>query len=291
MCPMPLQSPILWVVATPIGNLGDLSQRAAEVLSSVDVLLAEDTRKTGRLLDMCGISRPRLLSLFEHNERARIKQVLGLLEQGLQIALVSSAGTPLISDPGYLLVRSCRQAGFQVSPVPGPSAPVAALMASGFPPYPFAFLGFLPRKSGEKRRLFAPYVQVPVTLVFFERASRLENTLGDVQSVLGPREVCIARELTKQFEQFLFLTPGSQSQELPELPGEVTVLIAPGKNEQGTTDTLDVIRIMRSAAERETGARSVVEHTLAQVSGWGKKALYELYLRKVQGKDAGTEGS
>jgi 16S rRNA (cytidine1402-2'-O)-methyltransferase len=257
----------------------------------VDVLLAEDTRKTGRMLDMCGISRPRLLSLFEHNEQARIKQVVGLLKQGQQIALVSSAGTPLMSDPGYLLVRSCWQAGFRVSPIPGPCAPVTALMASGLPPYPFAFLGFVPRKSGEKRRLFAPYAQVPATLAFFERSNRLKTTLDDARAALGHRDVCIARELTKQYEQFIFLTLGSESLKLPELPGEVTVLVAPGKNEQGTTETKDVIRIMRSMAESEKGARSVVEHTWPQVSGWGKKALYALYLRHVQGKDAGTEES
>jgi 16S rRNA (cytidine1402-2'-O)-methyltransferase len=257
----------------------------------VDVVLAEDTRRTGRLLDMCGISGPRLLSLFEHNEQARVAQVLSLLEQGQTAALVSSAGTPLLSDPGYMLVRACRKAGVRVSPVPGPSAPATALMASGLPPYPYAFLGFVPRKSGEKRRLFAQYARLQITLVFFERASRLEATLDELGTALGEREVCIARELTKKHEEFLFLTLGSDRPALSELLGEVTVLVAPGAREQGATRQEDVVRVMREVRTPEAGARDVVEQTLPRVSGWGKKALYELFLRQVQGKGPEAEES
>ncbi|MFP4048313.1 MAG: 16S rRNA (cytidine(1402)-2'-O)-methyltransferase [Desulfovermiculus sp.] len=286
---MPSQSPILWVVATPIGNLGDLSDRAREILSVVDVILAEDTRKTGRLLQLCGVRGPRLLSFFEHNEAARIKQVLNLLRQGKQIALVSSAGTPLMSDPGYILVRTCRDSGFRVSPVPGPSAPVAALMASGLPPYPFAFLGFLPRKSGEKRRLLAHFAPVQITLVFFERVSRLQRSLHDAREVLGQRQVCIARELTKKHEEFIFFSLGSD-QELPaDLLGEVTVLLAPQDKELQATAEEEVVRIMHKKAGPNDGARTVVNRTAPHVRGWGKKALYEVFLREIRQIGNGQE--
>ncbi|MDZ7762005.1 MAG: 16S rRNA (cytidine(1402)-2'-O)-methyltransferase [Desulfovermiculus sp.] len=288
---MPSQPPILWVVATPIGNLGDLSDRAREVLFAVDVLLAEDTRKTGRLLHQCGISGPRLVSLFEHNEESRIKQVVSWLAQGRNVALVSSAGTPLMSDPGYRLVRACRQAGFRVSPVPGPSAPMAALMASGLPPYPFVFLGFMPRKSGEKRRLFGDFLFARATLVFFERVSRLADTLHDAYSILGHRQVCLARELTKKHEEFIFGTLGSDQEDLTHLMGEVTVLIAPPNKDAGSTEEKEVVRVMRSLCHSGDGAKAVVERTIPLVCGWGKKALYDLFLREVRKKGKGSEDS
>jgi len=286
---MPSPSPTLWVVATPIGNLGDLSDRAREVLSTADALLAEDTRKTGRFLKQCGISGPRLVSFFEHNENSRIQQVLSMLGQGRSVALVSSAGTPLMSDPGFRLVQACRQAGFRVSPVPGPSAPVAALMASGLPPYPFAFLGFMPRKPGEKRRLLAQFSSAPGTLVFFERVSRLANTLHEAYAVLGDRQICLARELTKKHEEFIFATLGSGREDLSELMGEVTVLVAPGAKESWTTDKEEVVRIMRGLCRPDEGAKSVVERTVPLIRGWGKKALYDLFLREIQRKGKGSE--
>ena len=133
----------VWIVATPLGNLGDLSPRARETLERVGVVLAEDTRRTGQLLQLAGISGKRLLSLHEHNEEERLGEVLDLLAAGTDAAVVSDAGTPLIADPGYRLVAACRERGLTVSPVPGPCAPIAALMGSGLPPYPFVFLGFL----------------------------------------------------------------------------------------------------------------------------------------------------
>ena len=279
---MSSSSPILWVVATPIGNLGDLSPRAREVLTQADIILAEDTRITGRLLHLTGISGKRLMSLYEHNETARIEQVLDLLGQGHSLALVSSAGTPLMSDPGYALVKACRLAGFGVSPVPGPSAPIAALMASGLPPLPFTFLGFLPRKTGDKRRLFEEYAQVSTTLVFFERISRLQTSLHTAHSVLGQREVCLARELTKRYESFLPLSLHAQM-EVPEgLAGEVTVIIAPGGKKARVTETEEVVRILRDQAKPGLGAKAVVAQSAKAISGWGKKALYDLYQREVK---------
>jgi 16S rRNA (cytidine1402-2'-O)-methyltransferase len=161
MCATP--SARLWVVATPLGNPGDLSPRAREVLAAADLLLAEDTRRAGLLFQRLGIRSKGFLSLFEHNEEARIGTVLAALERGESVALFSDAGTPLLSDPGFRLVRACREAGFAVSPVPGPSAPAAALSASGLPPQPFVFLGFLPRKDGDIRRFLEPFAALPAT--------------------------------------------------------------------------------------------------------------------------------
>ncbi|MBS3780361.1 MAG: 16S rRNA (cytidine(1402)-2'-O)-methyltransferase [Desulfovermiculus sp.] len=288
---MPSPPPILWVVATPIGNLGDLSDRAKEVLSTVDVLLAEDTRKTGRFMQQMGLTGPRLFSLYEHNETSRIGQVLSLLAQGQDVALVSSAGTPLMSDPGYRLVQACWQAGFRVAPIPGPSAPVAALMASGLPPYPFVFLGFVPRKSGEKRRLFADFASTRATLVFFERLSRMANTLLAAYSVLGDRQVCLARELTKKHEEFIFLTLGSGQEDLSHLKGEVTVIVAPQDRETRITEEEEVVRIMESLCQPGDGAKVVVERTVPLIRGWGKKALYDLFLRQIQGQRNHSEES
>ena len=288
---MPSPPPILWVVATPIGNLGDLSDRAKEVLSAVDVLLAEDTRKTGRFMQQVGLTGPRLLSLYEHNEMSRIGQILSVLAQGRDVALVSSAGTPLMSDPGYRLVQACWQAGFRVSPIPGPSAPVAALMASGLPPYPFVFLGFVPRKSGEKQRLFAEFASTRATLVFFERVSRLASTLQTAYSVLGGRQVCLARELTKRHEEFIFLTLGSGQEDLLHLKGEVTVIVAPEDRDVQITEEEEVVRIMGSLCQPGDGAKVVVERTASLTRGWGKKALYDLFLRQIQGQRNRSEES
>ena len=157
---MPFPSPRLWVVAGTLGNPGDFSPRARQALQGADLILAEDTRRAGLFFQRHEVvPRGSLRSFFEHNEQERIPFVLKVLEQGRDVALISDAGTPLIGDPGYRLVRACREAGFSVSPVPGPCAPVAALCASGLPPSPFTFLGFLPRQAGDKKRLFRPCIQ------------------------------------------------------------------------------------------------------------------------------------
>ena len=213
---MSLTQATLWVVATPLGNLGDLSPRAGEVLELADVVLAEDTRRTGLLFARVGLPKPRLMSLHEHNEQARIDTVLGLLHQGLRVAVVSDAGTPLIADPGYKVVRAVRTAGFPVVPVPGPAAPITALMACGLPPYPFTFLGFLPRKPGDIRKILTPFADLGMTLVFFERKSRVAVSLAVAFEVLGGREFCLARELTKEHEEFIHGRLGPEV-DFPEL--------------------------------------------------------------------------
>ncbi len=192
---------VLFVVATPIGNLGDLGARARDTLAAVDAVAAEDTRRTGQLLSRLGLSVP-LISLHEHNETARLGPLLARLETGQSIALVSDAGTPLISDPGYLLVRAALQAGHRVSPVPGACAAVAALSVAGLPTDRFVFEGFLPARQAARRARLEALAAETRTLVVYEAIHRLAETLADMASCLGAqREVTLARELTKLHEQ------------------------------------------------------------------------------------------
>ncbi len=192
----------LYVVSTPIGNLGDLSDRAATILAEVDLVACEDTRHSGRLLKHLGIEQ-RLVSLHEHNESRRLPRLLEELAAGGSVALVSDAGTPLLSDPGFLLVREAVAAGIDVRSVPGPSAGVAALSISGLPPYPFTFLGFPPPKSARRRRFFARYADLDHTLVVFESPHRILASLRDLRETLGNRPVALARELTKLHEEVI----------------------------------------------------------------------------------------
>ena len=270
------KSPKLWLVATPIGNPGDLSPRAGEVLSAADVICAEDTRQAGLLCKHHGIHGTRFVSLFEHNEQERLRTVLGFLENGLEVALISNAGSPLIADPGYQLVRTCRDHGFPVSPVPGPSAPIAALTGSGLPPYPFTFLGFLPRKAGDQQRALTPFATLKTTLIFFERKSRLLGSLATALQVLGDREACLCRELTKQYEEFLgFRLAAAQDLDCALL-GEFTVVIGPPETE--TTTPLEEVRGLIREQIR-TGARPAasVREVLRHVQGWDRKGVYRLY--------------
>ena len=226
---MSLTSPKLWVVATPLGNPGDLSPRAREVLEGADMVLAEDTRRAGLLCQRCGVKAKRFMSFHDHNEESKLDEVLGLLNGGRTLALISDAGLPLVADPGYRLVRACRAAGIPVSVVPGPSAPVTALAGSGIAPQPFAFLGFLPRSRSDQEKTLAPFANLALTLIFFERKDRLSETLSVAHAVLGPRELCIARELTKTHEEYLL---GRLEDGVPagvELLGEITVVVGPAE--------------------------------------------------------------
>lgn len=198
---MSIEAGVLYVVATPIGNLGDLSPRAVEVLRDVDGVAAEDTRHTARLLTHAGIRTP-LVSLHEHNEERQVPGLLNRLQKGEALALVSDAGTPLVSDPGYRLVRAAREAGVRVSPVPGPCAFVAALSASGLPSDRFRFEGFLPARAPARRRRLQDLAGETCTLIFYESSHRIAAGLEDMAQVLGgARPAVVARELTKTFEQ------------------------------------------------------------------------------------------
>lgn len=190
----------LYVVATPIGNLSDISPRAAEVLASVELIAAEDKRHSIRLLNHLGIQTP-LFAMHEHNERDVLTTLIGRLQQGADIAVISDAGTPLISDPGYLLVRQAQEQGIMVHPIPGPCAAIAALSAGGLPTYHFLFHGFLPSKQAARLEQLKSLARHSETLVFYEAPHRLLKTLADMRDTFGEeREAVLARELTKQFE-------------------------------------------------------------------------------------------
>ena len=196
------QAGVLYVVATPIGNMGDISARAREILAAVSVVAAEDTRHSAQLLRGLGLERP-LLSLHEHNERARAAELVERLRAGESVALVSDAGTPLISDPGYQLLRAALVAGIAISPVPGPCAAIAALSAAGLPSERFCFEGFLPARAGARRKRLAELAGEARTLVIYEAPHRIAASLGDIAAACGgARRACIARELTKKFETF-----------------------------------------------------------------------------------------
>jgi len=216
----------LYVVATPIGNLEDITLRALKVLREVDLIVAEDTRHTRKLLDRYGI-RKRLISYHEHNERERAEWIIEELKSGRKVALVSDSGTPAISDPGYVLIRRCVEEGIEVIPIPGPSAFLAALSVSGLPVHRFVFEGFLPHKSGKRRNRLRQLVEEEGTIIFYESPHRLLKTLSDMLEIMGNRRVVIARELTKVYEEIF---RGSIEEALERFgtgkcKGEFTILI------------------------------------------------------------------
>jgi len=220
----------LYLVGTPIGNLEDVTLRALRVLASVDALACEDTRRTRALLTHHGIRTPStLFSLHEHNEDRALGRVLALLERGVDVAVCSDAGSPLISDPGYPTIREVIAHGHSVEVIPGPSAVTAALTVSGLPVSSFTFKGFPPRKPGPRRRFLEMELASPHTLVLFESPHRLGGLLADARHVFGERAACVCIELTKKFEEVRRGTLGELSEGLAAKPvrGEVTVVIAP----------------------------------------------------------------
>jgi 16S rRNA (cytidine1402-2'-O)-methyltransferase len=223
----PLTASTLYLVATPIGNLEDISLRALRTLKECDLVAAEDTRRTGQLLKHFEISKP-LLSYFQFNEAKRSEEILERLSRGEKIALVTDAGSPGISDPGERVVKAAIAAGFRVEPVPGASALIAAITASGLSAEEFHFVGFLPHKSGQRRTKLEALQEVPGTLVLYESPYRIEKLLSELNEVFPTREVVLAREITKKFEEFLRGTAAEliEASKARRLRGEFVVLIA-----------------------------------------------------------------
>ena len=222
-------SGVLRLVSTPIGHLDDLSPRARQALETADLIACEDTRRTGQLLARLGVKR-RMLSMHDHNERQRVPLIIETLEEGQNVAVVSDAGTPLLSDPGFPLVREAAARGIRVEPVPGPSAILAALAVSALPPYPFTFAGFPPPRVKRRRTFFRQYGQLGHTIVLFESPHRLITSLSDARHELGDRPAAVCRELTKMHEEILRGTLGELHAELsnrPSLKGEFAVVIGP----------------------------------------------------------------
>jgi len=217
----------LYLVATPIGNLEDITLRALRTLKECDLVAAEDTRRTGQLLKYFAISKP-LLSYFQFNEARRSEEILDRLRRGERVALVTDAGSPGISDPGERVVKAAIAAGFRVEPVPGPSAVIAALTASGLPTQEFHFIGFLPHKSAQRRKKLQALTDVPGTLVLYESPYRIEKLLVELNEVFPDRQVVLARELTKKFEEFLRGIPPELLELVKKrtLKGEFVVMIS-----------------------------------------------------------------
>ena len=274
---LPEHGAAVYVVATPIGHLDDLSPRAIAVMRQVSLLLCEDTRHTAKLCGRFGIGTRRV-SLHAHNEERRTASVLQRLAAGQSVALVSDAGTPLVSDPGTALVRAAIAAGYPVHPVPGPSAVLAALVVSGFSARPFTFVGFLPRKGRARREWLAWLRGQPGTLVLFESPARLADTLRDLCAALGPRPVAIARELTKRFEQ---VTRGTlEHVELGDPRGEVTLVIAGSGELPSEEAAMDDAAIDAFIAEQRAQGMSSrdVARALAERSGLARGAAYRRVL-------------
>jgi 16S rRNA (cytidine1402-2'-O)-methyltransferase len=218
---------VLTLISTPIGHLGDLSLRARTALESCDLVACEDTRRTGQLLHHLGIKK-RMLQHHDHNERESAAGILKLLHEGTHVALVTDAGTPLISDPGYRLVAACRAAGLAVTVIPGPSAILAALAGSGLPPHPFYFGGFLPVKSGRRKTEWERALGRDCTSVYFESPFRLVRSLENIASLDPDRYLCVARELTKAHEEFRTSTASHLLTHFQAHPpkGEITLVVA-----------------------------------------------------------------
>lgn len=277
----------LYVVATPIGNLDDLSPRATRTLASVDVVAAEDTRHSGRLLNHLGIQK-RMIALHDYNEKDRAAGILTELEAGRDVALISDAGTPLISDPGYILVREARAAGHKVSPIPGPCALVAALSAAGLPTDRFLYVGFLPAKRSGRRASLESLGSEVATLVFYESPHRILESVRDIAEVLGSdREIVLGREITKAFETFY---SGSVAEVLAELErdphgsrGEFVVMVrgAMARADTGEAATMDVDRIIRVLLA-ELPVKKVAKMA-AELTGLSKNELYQRALTLKDG--------
>lgn len=222
-------SGILYIVATPIGNLEDITHRALRILSEVDLIAAEDTRRTRQLLTHYRINGE-LLSYHEHNEKERAPVLLKRLKGGASVALVSDAGTPNLSDPGYHLISLCQEEGIRVEPIPGPAAAIAALSASGLPSDKFYFVGFPPVKSGKQQKLFEQLAAIPATLIFYESPHRIMKTVTQLYQVLGDRECVLAREMTKHFEEFVKSHLSTLSSDLTsgkiKSKGEMVLMVA-----------------------------------------------------------------
>ncbi|MEX2692316.1 16S rRNA (cytidine(1402)-2'-O)-methyltransferase [Rhizobium mongolense] len=267
----------LYLVATPIGNLGDITLRALETLAGADVLACEDTRVTRVLLDRYGIQN-RPFAYHEHNADEAGPRLLQALEAGRSVALVSDAGTPLVSDPGYRLAQSAIEAGYRVVPIPGASAPLAALVGSGLPNDAFLFAGFLPAKDKARRDRLAEFVAAPATLLFFESPHRIGATLAAAADVLGlTRRASVCRELTKTYEEFRRGTLGELAAHYAEnhnVKGEIVLVVGPP--EERPADEADVEAILADLATSMPTAKAAAE--AARVTGLPRRELYQRLL-------------
>jgi 16S rRNA (cytidine1402-2'-O)-methyltransferase len=274
----------LYIIATPIGNLEDITYRAVRILGEVDLIAAEDTRHSLKLLNHFGISKP-LTSYFDHNQQFKGERILNALRRGKSVALISDAGTPCISDPGFLLVRDAVAENIPVVPVPGACAAIAALSASGLPTDTFTFAGFPPSRQGKRRTFLSGMNGLPGTLVLYEAPHRLIETLNDIREVMGERQVIVARELTKIFEECI---RGSASEVIAFVSqdivrGEVVILIAPGEAAPLESEPLENV-LERLMADGTLSVKDIAKQA-AIISGVSRSEAYTEALKLKKGSD------
>ncbi len=268
-------APGLHIVATPIGNLADITLRALQTLAGADLLLCEDTRLTARLLQRYRIATP-MKPYHDHNAARQRPVIIEALQRGQSIALVSDAGTPLVSDPGYKLVRACMKADIAVSMVPGASAPVMAIALSGLPCDRFQFCGFLPPKPTARQRALSQLASVDAALIFFESAQRLLQALDDIVGCLGDRDIAVAREMTKLHEEVLRGRASEVAADLaarPALKGEITLVVAPPEPAKLESGSDEVVEALKAALETMPTGRAAAE--TAKRFGLPRKAVYD----------------
>ena len=266
----------LYLVATPIGNLEDLSPRAVRTLREARLIAAEDTRVTRKLLAHFDLHIP-LTSYFEHNKLTKLDSILAALTQG-DVALVSDAGTPAINDPGYELVRAALAAGHTICPIPGPSAPLAALAASGLPTDAFLYLGYLPRKASERRELVSQVANLTYTLIFLESPHRLLDGLADLESGLGDRQIAVARELTKVHEEIWrgMISEARAYFTRNEPRGEFTLVLAGKTKDEKQKWTEDKVTIAIKFGLKFGESPSALAKRVAEESGWERREVYQM---------------
>lgn len=278
------RSGVLYVVATPLGNLEDLSARALRVFREVEVVACEDTRRTGPFLRARGITTP-LVSCHEHNERARAVELVARLNSGASVALVSDAGTPAISDPGEHVVRAVRDAGLAVVPIPGPSALVAALSVSGLPAVPFLFVGFLPSRAVERRRVLATLKEREETLVFYESPVRIRALLADAEEILGDRMAFLCREATKVHEEYIrepLSVLGDRLDRRGAVKGEIVLVVAGAAADQPAIgEHADVDTILDELAQRGLAPRAASREA-SRRTGMPARDLYQRIVRRTR---------
>jgi 16S rRNA (cytidine1402-2'-O)-methyltransferase len=292
MPPLPddIRPGTLYVVATPIGNPDDITLRALRVLASVDLIAAEDTRDTGHLLKRHGIDS-RLIAYHDHNEETRAGELIQRLKAGASVAVVSDAGTPTVSDPGYRLVRAALEAGLPVVPVPGVSAAVTALSVSGLATDSFSFIGFAPRKTGQRRSLLQGLAQRRETLIFYESPRRVGSLIAALIEVLGDRQAVLGREMTKPYEEFLRGPLSSIQAALAQRPvvrGEVTLLVAgAGETEPAPESLLE--KALATALKQDSGSTADIAREVARRFDVPRKTVYALALKIRQSADPGED--
>jgi 16S rRNA (cytidine1402-2'-O)-methyltransferase len=274
------KSGLLYIVATPIGNLEDITLRAMRILQEVDLIAAEDTRHTRKLLNACEIATP-LISLHEHNEREKSSVIIAKIKSGMSVAYVTDAGTPCISDPGYLLVRAARAQNIRVVPVPGVSAVAAALSVAGFPADNFIFCGFLPAKENKRRKFLENLKGEENTIVLYESPARYRAALQDIYNVLGDREIVVARELTKIFEEIKggkvssFLADGLQG----KVRGEFTIIIQRKEKETASISDGEIeTELLQLRKNNKMSVRDAVGEIVRR-RGLPKKRVYDLAVK------------